>query len=65
MLPLPAERQEIRKAAGVTQRELARALGTSWTNVQRWEQGSRPRRHEDEIAYASLLAEMQRAAPAP
>jgi DNA-binding transcriptional regulator YiaG len=61
VLPIPAERQEIRKAAGVTQRELARALGVSWTAVQRWEKGSRPRRHVDELAYADLLSELRAA----
>ncbi len=51
-LPPPAERVRIRKAAGVSQRELAAALGVSWTAVQRWETGATPRSSSAEYAYA-------------
>jgi transcriptional regulator with XRE-family HTH domain len=60
VLPVAAERRRIRKAAGVAQREMAEALGVSWTAIYRWEQGSRPRRHEHEVAYADLLNELKR-----
>jgi transcriptional regulator with XRE-family HTH domain len=45
-LPPAGERRRIREAAGVSQHEVAKALGVSWTAVYRWEQGSRPREHE-------------------
>jgi DNA-binding transcriptional regulator YiaG len=60
VLPPAAERRRIREQAGVSQHEVAKALGVSWTAVYRWEQGSRPREHE--AAYAELLAELQRIA---
>jgi DNA-binding transcriptional regulator YiaG len=62
-LPPPAERRRIRETAGVSQRELALALGVSWTAVQRWEQGASPRTHIDE--YATALARLSEAAPSP
>jgi transcriptional regulator with XRE-family HTH domain len=61
-LPPAAERRRIRVAAGVSQHEVAKALGVSWTAIYRWEQGSRPREHE--AAYAQLLEELKRAAAA-
>jgi DNA-binding transcriptional regulator YiaG len=51
-LPAVAERRRIREAAGVSQRELAKALGVSWTAIQRWEAGARPRTHVAEYAEA-------------
>ncbi len=56
-LPPAAERRRIREAAGVSQRQLARALNVSWTAVHRWESGSQPRAHVDE--YARLLRELR------
>ena len=61
VLPMAAERRSIREAAGVSQHEMARALGVSWTAIYRWERGSRPREREHEIAYADLLIELKRA----
>jgi len=52
-LPPPAERRRIREAAGVSQREMAKALGTSWTSIQRWENGSRPRGHWGRLCAAA------------
>ena len=62
LLPAADERRRIREEAGVSQRELAKALGTSWTSVQRWEEGARPRKHES--AYAQLLDELRHRPPA-
>jgi DNA-binding transcriptional regulator YiaG len=59
-LPVAAERRRIREQAGVSQRELAAALGVSWTAIQRWEQGARPRAHA--AAYARALEELKRVA---
>jgi transcriptional regulator with XRE-family HTH domain len=64
VVPIAAERKRIREAAGVSQHELAKALGVSWTAIWRWEQGSRPREHEHEVAYADLLNELKRVAAA-
>ena len=61
LLPDAAERRRIRVAAGVSQRELASALGVSWTAIQRWEQGSRPRTHLE--LYATALTRLHEAAP--
>jgi DNA-binding transcriptional regulator YiaG len=59
-LPPPAERRRIREDAGISQHEVAKALGVSWTAVYRWERGSRPREHE--AAYGQLLDELRRLA---
>jgi DNA-binding transcriptional regulator YiaG len=59
-LPPAAERRRIREEAGVSQRELAKALGVSWTAVQRWEAGSLPRTCLEEYAHA--LDELRRVA---
>lgn len=59
-LPPAVERRRIREAAGVSQHEIAKALGVSWTAVYRWERGSRPREHE--ASYAALLEELKRVA---
>jgi DNA-binding transcriptional regulator YiaG len=60
-LPSAGERRRIREAAGVSQRELARALGVSWTAVHRWEGGARPRTHLAE--YSRALNELRELAP--
>jgi DNA-binding transcriptional regulator YiaG len=54
-LPKAEERRRIRKAAGVSQRELGRALGVSWTAIQRWESGSRPRQRSHVVEYRRAL----------
>ena len=45
VLPPAAEvkHRRIRDDAHVSQHEMARALGVSWTAIYRWERGSRPR----------------------
>ena len=62
LLPPEDERRRIRVDAHVSQHEMARALGVSWTAIWRWENGSRPRQRAHEIAYADLLAELKRVA---
>lgn len=62
VLPPAAERRRIREAAGVSQHEMAKALGVSWTAIYRWETGSKPRQREHEVGYADLLAELKRVA---
>ncbi len=60
VLPPAAERRRIREAADISQHELAKALGVSWTAIYRWERGSRPRDRQHEIRYADLLLELRR-----
>lgn len=62
VLPPPDERKRIREDAHVSQHEMARALGVSWTAIYRWERGSRPRQRAHEVGYADLLAELKRVA---
>jgi DNA-binding transcriptional regulator YiaG len=57
-LPPAAERRRIRQAAGISQDDMARALGVSQMSIWRWERGTRPREHE--AAYARLLDELER-----
>jgi DNA-binding transcriptional regulator YiaG len=62
-LPPAAERKRIRKAAGVSVRQLAAALGVSRMAPVRWEKGAMPRDPEHVREYAELLAEFERLAP--
>lgn len=64
-LPPPAERVRLRKAAGVTQAQVATALGVGRGAVADWErkeEGPRPPRR---AAYAQLLGEWSALYPAP
>lgn len=60
-LPGARQRARIRSSAGVTQRQMAEALGVATMTLWRWEQGARPRpRHAK--AYLELLDELERLA---
>ena len=48
----------IRKAAGVSQEQLADELGVHPQTVARWEQGRRVPRGELRLRYAKLLSEL-------
>lgn len=63
-LPAPAERRQIREAAGVSLRELAGAIGNSHMAVDRWEKGAAPRNPAHLRAYSRLLNEFRRLADA-
>ena len=60
VLPLAAERRQIRLDAGASLRDVAREIGVSPTSVIRWERGSSPGVHT--AAYARLLGELKRIA---
>ncbi len=54
-LPSPEERRNIRLEAGISQQELAAALGASRVTLSRWETGTRRPRGEMAIRYARAL----------
>jgi len=60
-LPVPAARKRIRQAAGVSQLRLAAELGVSRQAVYRYEKGDRTPRGHRRLAYARLLADLDRA----
>jgi transcriptional regulator with XRE-family HTH domain len=62
-LPLSEERRRIRERAGVSLRELARAIGVSHVAIARWEAGAEPANPEHVAAYGRILAELRRLAP--
>ena len=51
----PQELKELRRAAGVSQNGLARKLGMSKSQVQRWEYGTSPISQAIEIAIRAVL----------
>ncbi|RAJ31275.1 hypothetical protein K353_06179 [Kitasatospora sp. SolWspMP-SS2h] len=55
-LPEPAERERLRKAAALTQVEVAEALDTRRETFARWEAGTAQPRAPKRGAYAHLLA---------
>ncbi|MED7952990.1 telomere-associated protein Tap [Streptomyces sp. BE303] len=58
-LPVPAERERLRKAAQYTQEDLAKALKTRRETIVRWEAGAtdpRPPKREVYIAFLATLA---------
>ena len=60
VLPMAEDRRRIREDAKVSQHEMAKALGVSWTAIWRWENGARPREHRHEVAYVDPLNELKR-----
>ncbi len=60
-LPPVAERQRIRRTAGVTVREAAAAVGVSPMTLLRWEHGTRCPRRRHALAYGRLLAALDAA----
>ncbi|RKE16787.1 helix-turn-helix domain-containing protein [Streptomyces sp. TLI_171] len=55
-LPEPVERERLRKAAGLTQVEVAAALETRRETFAKWESGAAQPRSPKRGAYAFLLA---------
>lgn len=58
--PPPAVAREIRRAAGVTQAELAAIVGVTRVTVARWERGTRRPHGPKAAAYAVALRELER-----
>ena len=59
-LPPPAARRRLRRAAGLSQDVIARALGVSAVTVCRWERGARTPSRRLTAAYADLLDRLGR-----
>ena len=59
-LPDPATRRFLRERGGLSQEEMAEALGVTRTAVTRWEQGTRTPRRGSLDAYAELLERLRR-----
>ena len=57
-LPSPAKRRLLRESAGITQAELAAAIGVQAPAVSRWETGQRHPSKPYAIAYATALARL-------
>ena len=54
-LPRPRDRRRIREAAGVSQSDVAAALGVSTMTVNRWERGLIRPRGQKAVEYTKLL----------
>jgi DNA-binding transcriptional regulator YiaG len=54
-LPEPPLRRSVRESAGVSQGDLAKALGVTRSAVSRWEAGHREPRGEALVHYVDLL----------
>ncbi|MFI0898337.1 telomere-associated protein Tap [Streptomyces sp. NPDC020983] len=64
-LPPPAERRRLREAAGLSQAQVAAALGTRREAVGNWEGGKTEPRAPQRAAYARLLEGLAARFPAP
>ncbi len=64
-LPSPAERRRLREAAGLSQAQVATALGTRREAVGNWEGGRTEPRPPQRAAYARLLVGLAARFPAP
>ncbi|MFE0389530.1 helix-turn-helix transcriptional regulator [Streptomyces bungoensis] len=64
-LPEPPERERLRKAQGLTQAQVAEALGVTRGAVSAWEAGRYDPRGTVRIQYAELLRLIAERHPAP
>ncbi|WP_461028212.1 helix-turn-helix transcriptional regulator, partial [Streptomyces sparsus] len=65
VLPPPPERERLRKAHGLTQDQVAEALGVRRATLVNWEAGKTDPRPPQRDAYAHLLSELAKCYPAP
>ena len=63
-LPAPAQRRELREAAGLTQQELADVVGVTRTAVSNYEQGIRTPRGIALTRYVEAIRTLRDQAPA-
>lgn len=63
-LPQPNVRQQLRLAAGLTQAEVADAIGVQRVAVARWEAGLTQPHRGNRLAYARLLRRLAEKYPA-
>lgn len=59
-LPSPTVRRLIREQAGLSQQDIAEALGATRAAVSRWESGQREPRGDLLVAYVTLLRRLKR-----
>ena len=57
-LPAPEMRRALRKSAGLSQEDVAQALGVNRESVSRWERGQRHPRGVFLDSYVALLQEL-------
>jgi HTH-type transcriptional regulator/antitoxin MqsA len=65
LLPSPKNARQLRKAVGLSQADLADAIGVNRVTVSRWEAGERRPRGRRAAAYAAALRTMSEAAVHP
>ncbi len=58
-LPAPAARRALREEAGLSQQDLADALGVKRETISRWERDERHPRGRYLLAYVELLRELR------
>jgi DNA-binding XRE family transcriptional regulator len=63
-LPAPRSRGRLRRAAGITQHELARALNVSRTTIANWERGVKEPTGENREKYAEFFCHLRKRAEA-
>lgn len=59
-LSFPEERRALREAAGLSQDDIAREIGTTRAAVSRWESGDRFPRGAHLFAYAEILRALRK-----
>ncbi|MFE5809452.1 helix-turn-helix transcriptional regulator [Streptomyces sp. NPDC056491] len=64
-LPEPAERERLRRAQGLTQTQVAEAIGVTRGAVSAWEAGRYDPRGDARVQYAELLRLIAERHPAP
>jgi DNA-binding XRE family transcriptional regulator len=61
VLPAPEQRRQIREAAGISRRALARVLGVHHHSLMAWESSAWEPRQKHDVPYRRALAAMQAA----